>query len=73
MRGGDLSRTKDLNRLDRRTWNKVSLGSDEVNEISIVIEAFEKTQRKFLVPQKNFNSKNRATRVIVILVKDYAV
>ena len=30
---------------------------------------FEKTQRKFLVPQKNFNSKNRATRVIVILVK----
>ena len=36
-------------------------------------ESLRKPNRKFLVPQKNFNSKNRATSVIVILVKDYAV
>jgi hypothetical protein len=32
-----------------------------------------KKPKGIVVPQKNFNSKNRATRVIVILVKDYAV
>jgi hypothetical protein len=29
--------------------------------------------RKEIAPQKNFNSKNRGTKVIVILLKDYAV